>query len=54
MRLLGGSGICRALPMEQYLRDALPGLAMPPANDRCIETVGRIAPGLEAKTQEFS
>jgi len=54
MRMLGGSGISRALPMQQYLRDALPGLVMPPANDRCIETVGRIALGLEAKTVEFS
>ncbi len=54
MRMLGGSGIGYALPMQQYLRDSLPGLVMPPANDRCIETVGRIALGLEAKTLEFS
>lgn len=54
MRMLGGSGISRALPMQRYLRDALPGLVMPPANDRCVETVGRIALGLEAKTVEFS
>lgn len=54
LRMLGGSGISRALPMQQYLRDALPGLVMPPANDRCIETVGRIALGLEAKTLAFS
>ncbi|MCZ6605600.1 MAG: acyl-CoA/acyl-ACP dehydrogenase [Alphaproteobacteria bacterium] len=54
MRLLGGSSIKRALPMQRYLRDAQAGPVMPPANDRCIETVGRIALGLEAKTLEFS
>lgn len=53
MRMLGGSGISRALPMQQYVRDALPGLVMPPANDRCLETVGKIALELEAKTLEF-
>ena len=54
MRMLGGSGIKRALPMQQYLRDAQAGPVMPPANDRCIETVGRIALGLDGKTVEFS
>ena len=54
MRMLGGSGLKRALPMQQYLRDALAGPVMPPANDRCIETVGRIALDLEGKTLEFS
>lgn len=53
MRMLGGSGISRSLPMQQYLRDAMAGLVMPPANDRCLETVGKIALGLEAKTLEF-
>ncbi len=54
MCMLGGSGLSRALPMQQFLRDALAGQVMPPANDRCIETVGRIALGVEAKTIEFS
>jgi alkylation response protein AidB-like acyl-CoA dehydrogenase len=54
MRMLGGSGLSRSLPMQQYLRDAQAGLVMPPANDRCIETVGRIALQLEGKTLEFS
>ena len=53
MRLLGGRGIHRSLPMERYLRDSRAGLVMPPANDRCIETVGKIALGLPAKTLEF-
>jgi len=54
MRMLGGSGIKRSLPMQQFLRDAQAGPVMPPANDRCIETVGRIALDLEGKTLEFS
>ena len=53
MRMLGGTGISRGLPMQQYLRDAMAGLVMPPANDRCLETVGKIALGLDAKTLEF-
>ena len=53
MRLLGGRGIHRSLPMERYLRDAMAGLVMPPANERCLETVGKIALGLPAKTLEF-
>lgn len=53
MRMLGGSGISRALPMQQYLRDAIPGVVMPPANDRCLETVGKLALGLGAKTLEI-
>ena len=53
MRMLGGSGLSRQRPMQQYLRDAQAGVVMPPANDRCIETVGRIALGVEAKTVAF-
>ena len=53
MRLLGGRGIHRSLPMERYLRDAMAGLVMPPANERCLETVGKIALGVPAKTLEF-
>ncbi len=53
MRLLGGRGIQRSLPMERYLRDAMAGLVMPPSNERCLETVGKIALGLPAKTIEF-
>ena len=53
MRLLGGRGLHRALPMERYLRDAMAGLVMPPANERCLETVGKLALGLPAKTVEF-
>ena len=53
IRLTGGRGLLRSLPLERHFRDALAGVVMPPANDRCMETVGKIALGLEAKTLEF-
>jgi alkylation response protein AidB-like acyl-CoA dehydrogenase len=53
MRLCGGKGLLRSFPLERHLRDAMAGLVMPPANDRCLETVGKIALGLDAKTLEF-
>ncbi len=53
MRLCGGRGLLRSFPLERHLRDAMAGLVMPPANDRCLETVGKIALGLDAKTLEF-
>ncbi len=53
IRLTGGRGLLRSLPLERHFRDSLAGIVMPPANDRCMETVGKIALGLEAKTLEF-
>jgi len=34
-------------------RDALAGPVMPPANDRCLETAGKLLCGLRAATLEF-
>jgi alkylation response protein AidB-like acyl-CoA dehydrogenase len=53
MRLAGGRGILKALPLERWHRDALAGPVMPPANERCLETVGKILCGLEAVTLEL-
>ncbi len=53
IRLCGGRGLQRALPLERHLRDAVAGLVMPPANDRCLETIGQIALDREAKTLDF-
>ena len=53
MRLAGGSAFLRSLPLERWHRDSLAGPVMPPANDRCMETVGKIYCGLEAATLEF-
>jgi len=53
MRLAGGRSILKAVPLERWHRDALAGPVMPPANDRCLETVGKILCGLEAATLEM-
>jgi alkylation response protein AidB-like acyl-CoA dehydrogenase len=53
LRLAGGSGILKALPLERWRRDSLAGPVMPPSNDRCLETVGKVLCGLEAATLEF-
>jgi alkylation response protein AidB-like acyl-CoA dehydrogenase len=54
LRLCGGRGILKSFPLERHLRDALAGPVMPPSNDRCLETIGKLALGLEAATLEFS
>jgi len=53
IRLAGGRGILKELPLERWHRDALAGPVMPPSNDRCLETIGKILCGLEAATIEF-
>jgi alkylation response protein AidB-like acyl-CoA dehydrogenase len=53
MRLAGGRSILKSLPLERWHRDALAGPVMPPANDRSLETVGKILCGLEATTLEL-
>jgi alkylation response protein AidB-like acyl-CoA dehydrogenase len=53
LRLAGGRGILKELPLERWHRDALAGPVMPPSNDRCLETVGKLVCGLRAATLEF-
>ena len=53
MRVLGGGGISYAQPMQRFLRDSFAGLVMPPADDRCVETIGKMWLGEEAKTVAF-
>ena len=53
LRLAGGRGILKDLPLERWHRDALAGPVMPPANDRCLETAGKLLCGLAAATLEF-
>ncbi|MCC7107391.1 MAG: acyl-CoA/acyl-ACP dehydrogenase [Chloroflexi bacterium] len=48
VKVCGGRAILRQYPLERYVRDARAGGVMPPNNDRCIETIGRLALGLEA------
>lgn len=54
LRLVGGRGILADLPLERWRRDALAGPVMPPSNDRCLATIGRLLCGLEAATLEFA
>lgn len=53
IRLAGGRGILRKYPLERWHRDAMCGPVMSPANERCMETAGKILCGLEGKTLEY-
>ena len=53
MRLAGGRGFLKDLPLERWHRDALAGPVMPPSNERCLETIGKIYCGLQAANFEF-
>jgi alkylation response protein AidB-like acyl-CoA dehydrogenase len=53
MRLAGGRSILKSVPLERWHRDALAGPVMPPANDRCLETVGKLLCGIQATTLEL-
>ncbi len=53
LRMAGGRGILKELPLERWHRDALAGPVMPPSNDRCLETIGKLLCGLQAATLEF-
>ena len=53
MRMAGGRGFLKSMPLERWHRDSLAGPVMPPANERCMETAGRLLCGLQAVTLEF-
>jgi alkylation response protein AidB-like acyl-CoA dehydrogenase len=46
LRIAGGFGLTRKLPLERYYRDARAGLTHPPADDAALELIGRAALGL--------
>ena len=54
MRVAGGGGLLKSAPLERLRRDALSGPVMPPANDRCLETIGKLECGLPAVTIELT
>jgi alkylation response protein AidB-like acyl-CoA dehydrogenase len=54
MRVAGGGGLLKSSPLERLRRDALSGPVMPPANDRCLETIGKLECGLPAVTIELT
>jgi alkylation response protein AidB-like acyl-CoA dehydrogenase len=43
LRIAGGFGLTRKLPLERYYRDARAGLTHPPQDDVALEMVGRAA-----------
>lgn len=49
MRIAGGVGLYRRLPLERYYRDVRAGLSHPPLEDRAREQIGRavLQPGRE-------
>lgn len=47
LRIAGGFGLTRKLPLERFYRDARAGLTHPPADDVALEMIGRAA--LEGK-----
>jgi alkylation response protein AidB-like acyl-CoA dehydrogenase len=53
VRMVGGHGIFRKLPLERYYRDVRAGQFHPPSNDVAIETIGKevlgIDPGAEPR-----
>ena len=53
LRMAGGRGILKDMPLERWHRDSLAGPVMPPSNDRCLETIGKLLAGLRAATLEF-
>lgn len=53
MRMAGGRGFLKSMPLERWHRDSLAGPVMPPANERCMETAGRLLAGLRATSLEF-
>jgi alkylation response protein AidB-like acyl-CoA dehydrogenase len=41
LRMVGGHGIFRKLPLERYYRDVRAGQFHPPSNDVALETIGK-------------
>ncbi|WP_406690010.1 acyl-CoA dehydrogenase family protein [Saccharopolyspora sp. ID03-671] len=47
VRMTGGHGIFRKLPLERYYRDVRAGQFHPPNNDVALETIGKSALGID-------
>ena len=43
MRVVGGAGLARSLPLERYYRDIRPGLHNPPMEDAVLASLARQA-----------
>ncbi|MCW0215568.1 MAG: acyl-CoA/acyl-ACP dehydrogenase [Pseudonocardia sp.] len=47
VRMVGGHGIFRTLPLERFYRDVRAGQFHPPSNDVALETIGRATLGID-------
>ncbi|MEU7816240.1 acyl-CoA dehydrogenase family protein [Pseudonocardia sp. NPDC049154] len=47
VRMVGGHGIFRRLPLERYYRDVRAGQFHPPSTDVALETIGKAALGID-------
>jgi alkylation response protein AidB-like acyl-CoA dehydrogenase len=47
LRMVGGHGIFRKLPLERYYRDVRAGQFHPPSNDVALETIGKAVLGID-------
>lgn len=47
LRMVGGHGIFRKLPLERYYRDVRAGQFHPPSNDVALETIGKAVLGVD-------
>lgn len=48
LRMVGSSGLSRAMPLERYFRDARAGLGNPPIDDVALTLIGKHALGLDS------
>lgn len=53
MRLAGGRGILKDLPLERWHRDSMSGPVMPPSSEQCLQTAGRILCGLDPLSVDY-
>ncbi|MFN8523452.1 MAG: acyl-CoA dehydrogenase family protein [Chloroflexota bacterium] len=53
MKLLGGRGFLRDLPLERLHRDALAGPVQPPGSEACLQTAGRMLCGLDPASIDY-
>ena len=51
LRMVGGHGLFRKLPIERIYRDVRAGQFHPPSNDVALETIGRAALGIPADAE---
>lgn len=53
IRMMGGRGILKDLPLERWHRDSVAGPVMPPSSEQCLETAGRLLCGLDPLTVDY-